>query len=81
MSTNNFHNQNAGQIMCSGSDSKSLEELKEGLLEYVSVDYPSEDDGSEDWQDWQRIQKLSVEELCEIWGFSIKKTHKKLNLI
>jgi len=66
------------QLMATGSNSESLEELKEALLSYVSIDYPSEDDGSEEWQDWQTIQRMSVQELCEMWEFSIEQTPHKI---
>lgn len=78
--------QNGGQIMGTGKNAESLEELHEALLSYISVDYPSEKPEAEkdtqewqEWADWQTIQKLSANELAEIWGFKIKWTERKIN--
>jgi len=70
--------------MESGRNSENLEELKEGLLSYISIDYPSEKPNSNDedelqeWKDWQTIQNLPVQELCEMWEFSIEETPHKI---
>ena len=77
--------QNGSQIMETGKNAESLEELQEALLGYVSVDYPStkpeaEEDTQEwqEWIDWQTIQELSAGELAEMWEFVIQWTTKPL---
>ena len=55
-----------GNYMATGYGANSLDELKDAILSYVSVDYDEQDD------DWKSIQKLSVDELCEMWEFSIE---------
>lgn len=57
-----------GRYMASGSNSKSLKELKAGLISYISADYSESD------PDWKKIKKMSVEDICEMWEFEIQTT-------
>ena len=70
--------QNGGDLMEIGRNSESLEEIAEAILSYISIDYPSENDGSQEWEDWQSIQKMGAEELAEWWEFSINTTTNKI---
>lgn len=69
-----------GDYMSTGKNSTSLDDLKSDLLEYVSVDFPSEKptdndpDHLQEWEDWQAIQRMPVNEIAEMWEFSIQNT-------
>lgn len=58
--------QNFGQIMHSGRNSKDKEELKDGLLSFISVDHSE--------KEMKKLRKLSVGELCEMFEFDIEET-------
>ena len=71
--------QNNGQLMWSGLNSTSLDELKDGLLSYISIDYSTEpydgweneEEGERGYKDWLEIQKLTVFQLADMWEFGI----------
>ena len=60
------------EVMESGKNSNNREELKDGLLSYISVDF------SENDRDWKIIKKMSVEEIAEMWEFAIQTTENKI---
>jgi hypothetical protein len=60
------------RYMASGSNSKSLRELKAGLVSYISNDYNEND------PDWKKIKRMSVEDICEMWQFEIQTTDEPI---
>lgn len=56
-----------GNYMHTGYGDKTLAQLKDSILSYISVDY---DKNSEDWR---ALQAESVEELASMWSFRIEK--------
>ena len=56
-----------GGYMATGYGDKTLDELKQSMLSYASVDFSDND------PDWLSIQKLSVDEIAEMWDFNIEK--------
>lgn len=57
-----------GGTMATGCNDRSLEELKNSLISYLSADH------NEDDPDWKTIQTLSCEELCEMFEFDIEES-------
>lgn len=60
-----------GNLMYTGLNTTSKEELKRQLLSYISIDFNDDD------EDWIKIQKLSVEDICEMWTFDILEMNER----
>lgn len=55
-----------GNYMATGYGAKTLKQVKDSLLSYISVDYADDD------SDWKRIQRMPVEEIADMWDFEIE---------
>jgi hypothetical protein len=64
-----------GAYMHSGYGDKTLAELKDSLLSYISIDY------QKDSADWALIKSMPVEELASMWDFEIEKGDFKQEVI
>lgn len=66
-----LHCNQVGRIMASGKNSKTLYEVKEGLLSYLSGDHNE--------KEIKRLSKLSPDELAEMYDFTIFEHYELLD--
>ena len=63
-----------GELMHTGKNSESLDELKDSFLSYISVDFNEEEDLGEDY-----YRRIPMEELAEMREFDIRISIRKLD--
>lgn len=61
--------QNGGHLMASGRNSKTLKDLKEGLLSYLSGDHTD--------KEIKKLNKMTVHDIAEMYEFHIETTNYK----
>lgn len=59
-----------GDVMETGKNTETLEELKDELLSYISVDVEEEDE--------ETLKNMSVEEIATMWEFDVIITTTKI---
>jgi 5-hydroxyisourate hydrolase-like protein (transthyretin family) len=68
-----LYDMQTGNYLHSGRNSKSLKELKEEFLSYISVDFEDEE------EDLKHYSAISMEELASMWEFRIDTTAEKMD--